>query len=140
MLNSNENRYCKRIYDLLYNAILNNSNKQTWCPLIRKLLCTLGYSDAWLFQTVGDEKLFLLNVKQCLEDQFLQSWFGRLNNSSRASLYKHIANHVFIVVIEKYPTHLSRLRVASHRLCRVHQLMNENSAFVTHLKTSTILC
>lgn len=28
-------------------------------------------------------------------DQFLQGWSGRLNESSRASLYKYIMNHRF---------------------------------------------
>lgn len=56
ILNLNGNRNCRKIYDMLCNNILLNRTKQNWCSLIRKLLCTLCFHDAWLFQTAGDEK------------------------------------------------------------------------------------
>ena len=53
----------------------------------------------WLaIQDVVHEKTFLykkLNVKLRLNDQFMQNWNGRLQDSSRANLYKHIASFNF---------------------------------------------
>ena len=63
---------------------------KNWFSLLKQLLCTLGFYEVWLFQEVGNASVILYNVKQRLSDQFIQGWDGRLNISSRASLYKHI--------------------------------------------------
>ena len=82
---------------------------------------TLGFHDVWYHQTVGDAKLFLLSVKQRINDQFLQNWRARLENSSRATFYRCIADFKFqpylnALNLSKVRTSLSRLRVSSHRL------------------------
>jgi len=73
----------------------NNINVKNWCSLLTQLLCTLGFYEVWLFQEVGNVSVFLFNVKQRLSDQFIQGWDGRLNISSRASLYKCISSFKF---------------------------------------------
>ena len=47
----------------------------TWCSLLYGLLCTLGLTDAWLFQDIGDSVLVLSHR---LKDQCIQNWNGRL--------------------------------------------------------------
>jgi len=69
---------------LLKNDCENTIRVKNWCSLFKQLL--------WLFQEVGNASVFLSNVKQRLSDQFIQGWDGRLNISSRASLYKHISS------------------------------------------------
>ena len=64
---------------------------------------------------------FLSNVKQRLSDQFIQGCDGRLNISSRATLYKYISSFRFkpyldICNIPKFRYPLTRLRVSPHRL------------------------
>jgi hypothetical protein len=121
LLTTDENKYIKKVYLMLKQDIIENPNRINWCSLLKDLLCTLGFYEVWLFQTVGDSELFLYNVKQRLKDQFLQNWSGRLNNSSRALFYKYILNHRFqpyldLVNVKKFRVCLSRLRVSSHRL------------------------
>ena len=99
-----------------------NPNKKNWCSLLKHLLCTLGFYDAWFFQTVGDVKVFLFQVKHRITDQFLQNWTGRLNESSRAMFYRHISTFTFqvylnIVSVKNIRVSLTKLRVSSHRLC-----------------------
>jgi len=47
------------------------------------------------FQEVGHVKLFLLNVKERLNDHFIQGWHSRIENSSRAAFYKHVTHFKF---------------------------------------------
>ena len=73
----------KKVYNMLYNDVFYNPNRQNWCSLVKNLLSELGFIDAWIIQTVGDANLFLFNVKQRIRDQFIQKWNERLNNSTR---------------------------------------------------------
>jgi len=99
-----------------------NITAKNWRSLLKDLLCTLGFYDVWLFQDVGHEKIFLYNVKLRLNDHFMQNWNGRLQNSSRANLYKHIASYKFqsylnVCKITKFRVSMSRLRLSAHLLC-----------------------
>ena len=90
-----------------------------WCSLDRDLISTLGFYEIWLYQDVGNVKLFLLNVKQRIRDHFIQGCSGRLQDSSRANFHKHVANFSFqpyqeMLTIPKYRISVSKLRVSSH--------------------------
>ena len=37
-------------------------NKTNWAKLVKHLLESLGFADAWLYQSVGNTDLFLLEV------------------------------------------------------------------------------
>ena len=72
-------------------------------------------------QNVGDVKVFLLVVKERLQDNFIQNWNAELNESSRAVCYRQIASfqlseYLEIVNIKKFRITLTELRVSSHRL------------------------
>ena len=95
LLTTDISKYSKKIYLLLKNDCENNIRVKNWCSLLKQLLCTLGFYEVWLFQEVGNVSVFLSNVKQRLSDQFIQGWDGRLNISSRASLYKYISSFKF---------------------------------------------
>jgi len=61
-------------------------------------------------------------IMQRIKDQFLQNWRSRLDLSSRAVFYKHIACFRFqpyldLLNVSKYRISFSRLRLVSHRLC-----------------------
>lgn len=121
LLQTNENKYNKKIYLLLKSDCDRYPNRKNWCTLLKQLLCNLGFYQVWLFQDVGQPKIFLLNVKNRLKDQFIQGWNGRIQESSRASLYRHLASFRFqpyldICNISKFRFALTRLRVSSHRL------------------------
>ena len=59
--------------------------------------------------------------KQRLQDNFVQEWHHRLNDSSRALFYREIASFDFkdyldVVNVRKFRTALTKLRTSSHRL------------------------
>ncbi|KAL4224701.1 hypothetical protein ACF0H5_015396 [Mactra antiquata] len=121
LLHTNENKFNKKIYLTLKSDSEKYPNKVNWCTLLIQLLGNLGFYEVWLFQEVGHVKLFLKNVKVRLNDLFIQGWNGRIQESSRASFYKHIANFSFqpylnTCNITKFRYILTRLRVSSHRL------------------------
>ena len=122
ILTSNDNKYVKRIYNLLKDDLELMPNKINWCSLLRDLLSSLGLYEVWFSQTIGNTDIFLALVKQRLNDHFVQNWSERLNNSSRALFYRSIAEFKFqsylkVIQIDKYRNVLTRLRVSSHKLC-----------------------
>ena len=121
LLRTNENKFSKKIYLTLVNDCERYPNKKSWCSLLRDLLSSLGFYEVWLFQDVGNDKLFLANVKQRLHDNFIQNWNERLENSSRALFYRNIScfrlqPYLISCNIKKFRFSLSRLRVSAHRL------------------------
>ena len=128
-------------------------NKKNWCSSVKDLLCQLGFHYVWFFQDIGNSNIFLKLVKQRIRDNFIQGWNGRINNSSRASLYKHLLSFEFkpyldSVKINKFRTAFARLRVSSHRLrietgrwskLLLFQLMNASVVNVILLMMNSIL-
>ena len=60
--------------------------------LLRDLLMSLGFYNIWLNQGVGNYNEFMSVLKQKLTDTFVQNWSSRLDNSSRAIVYRCIAS------------------------------------------------
>ena len=120
ILISDDNKYINKIYNMLKREAEENQCVN-WCVLLRDLLGSLGLNYVWISQTVGDIKFFLALVKQRLNDQFVQNWEGRLNDSSRAIFYRKISNFEFQpylnkINMKKFCQSLTKLRVSSHRL------------------------
>jgi hypothetical protein len=59
------------IYSVLKNDFEQHENMWLVYPMIKVWLCSLGFVDAWIYQGVGDDKLFRYLVKQKLDDQFI---------------------------------------------------------------------
>ena len=47
-------------------------SRKSWCTLLKRLLGNRCFYEVWLFQEVGHVKLFLLIVKERLNDHFIQ--------------------------------------------------------------------
>lgn len=73
----NENKFVRKIYNMMLLDIENLENKENWALLVKRLLDSLGFSDVWLAQGVGDLNIFLNVLKQRLTDNFLQTWNSR---------------------------------------------------------------
>jgi hypothetical protein len=121
ILDMPNNKYVSLIYNMLKHDMVTAPNKVNWCSLVKDLLSSLGFYDVWLQQHTGNNKLFLIKVKQRLKDQFIQNWHNRITNSSRALFYKNIACFKFqpyldYFTINKFCQSLCKLRVSSHRL------------------------
>ena len=116
-----EIKYVKIIYNMMINDIEISHNTVNWASFIKHLLASLGFYNVWLHQTVGNDKYFIEVIKQRLTDNFIQNWHGRLDNSSRASFYKNIAEFKMQPYLEnltvfKFCQSVAKLRVSSHRL------------------------
>jgi len=121
LLRTPDNKFIKKIYLTLLNDSIVYPLKKNWCTLLKDLLSNLGFYDAWLFQDVGNVNIFISALRQRLSDTFIQNWNNRLENSSRANLYKHIAIFRFQPYLNycqksKFRISFSKLRLASHRL------------------------
>lgn len=121
ILHTDNNKYIKKVYELLKLDHERMPNKINWCSLVKDLLCSLGFYEAWLYQGIGHVDLFLINIKQRLNDNFVQNWSNRLNDSSRALFYNTIAvfrlqPYLELINIKKCRIELTKLRVSSHRL------------------------
>lgn len=121
ILHSEPKKYIYIVYNALYQDQLNKPQIKNWCSSLKQLLLTLGFGEAWYYQSVGNKNIFLTLAKQRIRDQFLQNWNSRLHDSSRAIFYRNIATFMFqpyldIINIAKNRINLTRIRVSSHRL------------------------
>ena len=121
ILKMKEIKYVKIIYNMMINDIELSQNTVNLASLVKHLLASLGFYNVWLDQSVGNDKYFIELIRQRLTDNFIQNWHGRLENSSRASFYKHIAEFRFQPYLDnlsvfKFCQSVTKLRVSSHRL------------------------
>ena len=121
LLNTNDNKYNRKVYNMLKSDMEIYPHKSNWCSLLKDLLCRLGFYDAWYFQYIGNANIFISLVKQRLTDNFVQNWHSRINDSSRALFYRNISSFNFqpyldILNIKKFRIEFSKLRMSSHRL------------------------
>lgn len=95
ILNSHEIKYIKLVYKLMLSDIEVNPNVTNWASLVRDILVSLGFNEVWLQQGVGNYSRFISLFKQRLNDNFIQNWHARIDNSTRALFYKYIATFGF---------------------------------------------
>ena len=55
---------------------------------VRQLLFSNGFGYIWIEQCVHNSRAFLSALVQKLKDQYLQSWYAELADSSKLCLYK----------------------------------------------------
>ena len=76
----------------MLNDMLIYPEKKNWASLVKNVLSSLGFYEAWLHQGFGDDSLFINQVKQRLRDTFVQNWQSDLNLSTRALFYRNVAS------------------------------------------------
>jgi hypothetical protein len=122
LLKCNENTILYKVYSLLRrDADQNNSyNNTNWASHIKSILNAIGMTNLWINQDTMD--IQLLPIKSRIVEIYFQSWYGKINNSTRLQSYclmKH--NHNFEKYLDyikenKYRTALTRFRLSSHNL------------------------
>ena len=87
LLRSNDQLLHKKVYNMLMQDANNNIsyNGSNWAFQIKSLLNKLGLNYIWLHQTEIDIPFEL--IKQRIFDNYYQSWYSEINNSSRLSMY-----------------------------------------------------
>ena len=87
ILSAQGNKYIKMVYNMMLKGCEDLPNIVNWVSLLRHLLMSLGFYEAWLNQGVGYYNRFILALKRRLTDTFIQNWRARLEDSSRENLY-----------------------------------------------------
>ena len=119
VLSAPDNIYIKIIYNLMLRDIEQLPNKVSWASLLRDILMSLGFYNAWPNQGVGNYNGFMPVLKQRFIDNFIQNLSARLDAFSRALFYRFVASFKFQPYLEyiniyKYSRSLSKLRMSSH--------------------------
>ena len=76
-----------KISGLLYQLMLQSNTNYKWTSYIKAILDTTGHSYLWLNQKLISVKSIHKLIKHILIDQFKQTWFSQLQNSSRSKMY-----------------------------------------------------
>ena len=121
ILESEPIKYIKYAYNLMRTSVENKPDCVNWASKLRDLLSNLGFYEVWLNQGVGNKNMFLAEFKQRLNDNFIQNWNSRLEESSRANFYTLFSNfdhqlYLETIKITKFRIALCKLRLSSHRL------------------------
>ena len=69
------------------NCVNGQQGSHNWVYKIRELLNNFGFSYVWLHGGVGDEKMFLSELKLRIIDCYKQSWNEKINTSVRFETY-----------------------------------------------------
>ena len=60
--------------------------------LVRDFSSKVGFTDVWVYQGVGNMKIFMQVFKQKTKYVFIKEWHSRLENTSSARFYSVICN------------------------------------------------
>ena len=121
VINLEENKYVKCIYDMMIQDSQSFPNKPNWALHVKHLLTIYGFGNVWEAHGVQNAKAFLEIFKQRVKDTFVQEWHSRLETSTRARTFIHITKfnyqpYLDIINVKKFQLSLSRLRLSSHKL------------------------
>ena len=120
----NNNSLLNQIYIMQYNDVCNGraNIRNNWAAQVKNILDELGFSDVWINQhTILPHIMYL---KQRLFDQYKQTWYSNVSQSSKLEYYVLFKN-VLHLEPEKYLCHikdarfkvaLSKFRISAHNL------------------------
>ena len=111
IINLEENKYVKCIYNMMIQDIQLFPNKPNWALHVKTLLSVYGFGDIWEAQGVENQKSFLEIFKQRIKDNFVQEWHSRSENSTRARTFINITSFKYqpyldIINVKKFQTSL----------------------------------
>jgi hypothetical protein len=86
LLKLDTSRLPKQAYNML--KALDERGKQCWVTNVKNTLFSLGFGFAWLYQSVGCEKAFILEVKQRMIDIYKQEWHNSISSKDMFNNYK----------------------------------------------------
>ncbi|XP_071139805.1 uncharacterized protein [Mytilus edulis] len=83
-----QDKIAATLYKLLYNMHIKNFFHSKWIVCIEKTLNNCGLSEYWLSQSVPKNVVISNLVKQCLCDQFKQTWVTTVYDSAKCLNYR----------------------------------------------------
>ena len=109
------------MYSLLIALYENNVYRSPWITFVKSKLDDLGLSYLWYQQNVENQEQFKQLVKTRLNDQYLQTWATRINESPKCDFYKCIKHSIELeAYLNLLPYNLrknmARFRLSNHKL------------------------
>lgn len=86
--NVEKNKLSSNIYLVLHAMHENNHLTSAWMDIVKKLLCSLGFSGIWYSQSYINSNWLVNAAKQRIKDIYLQNWYATVNISSGSNNYK----------------------------------------------------
>ena len=80
------------MYKVMLNLHSLNPTKFKWISKVKSILDSCGLSFIWENQISMDRKVLKNMILRQLNDQFIQTWFSQMNNSSRGKFYAEYKN------------------------------------------------
>lgn len=123
MLKLDNNCILKKTYMMLKHDADNNvtyNGKNNWASQIKNMLNQIGMSDVWLNQFTLN--IYIQPIKLRIIDMYKQSWYSKINNSSRLSSYsthKHefeMEKYLNVVNTNNRRISLTQFRISAHNL------------------------
>ena len=121
LLNGKNSKYSKIIYHMLLLMDHNNVGKFAWITYIRHILSENGFNNVWR-EPLNYNRYWVDHVfKQCLKDQFVQTWNENVYESSKGINYRIFKTKFgyepyFNVLPFNLSNVLCKFRTCNHRL------------------------
>ena len=118
LITGNQNKLSYQIYKFMLNV---PNFKSKWVEFIKTILNQCGMGNVWIHQTSIQHNTIKLQVKQTLQDQYLQHWHATLQESHKGRNYSIFKT---TISLEPYLINLNRadylnlikFRTGNHRL------------------------
>lgn len=106
-----------RLYSILFNDSSTTNYEYPWINNVKSILDEVGMSYIWISQDPQNSKWLANTVLQKCQDQYKQSWFASLNESSKCINYRIFkTEHKFESYLINLPFKL-RETFINYRLC-----------------------
>ena len=106
-----------RLYSIIYKDFIDNTYEYPWISNIKSILDNLGMSYIWTSQNPQNSEWLANTVLQKSQDQYVQSWFASVNESSKCVNYRiYKTEHKFENYLITLPPKLRNIFV-NYRLC-----------------------
>ena len=117
-----------------------------WIQCVQYLLYENGFGDIWESPNNVNKNTFHKCFRQRLQDQYVQNWNAKLNDSSRftilQSIHKEYKLQDYIVNIKNPNVRetFTRLRIDMNILCtsKIHGSLNVTNCFLCHNGNETV--
>lgn len=123
-ISSSENCIVHSVYNMLlseYDSL--PQNKYNWLRDIKTILQSVGMNNVWLLPNSINAQLLLAQIKQRLQDAFLQNLDSLLEQSSKCILYRNIVSenrciqfYLHKALPDRFKIILAKYRMSSHQL------------------------
>ena len=111
-----------KLSSVLYQCLLHSSNiNSKWLTCIKSIFTKIGRPDIWQSQQNFHLKSVSFLVKKILIDQYMQDWYSKSSQSSRALTYfsfkqDYVLERYFILLPRKLYQQIFKIRTSNHKL------------------------